>query len=160
MGKGETQKLVEGSSGAASTCAAQFCFLIGWLVVVVTKYPRKQVTGIKIGFDSWLQSSHVSFRTVARMSGGKKNPLTSGSQKTEKRHRTGSSYTLLGPYTLLSNTSSNTIKLYPLLLNPPMTSVLMTLHFPRDPPLNVSALGAVPVGKTKVQTPAEAEART
>lgn len=102
----------------------------------------------------------MSFRTGARMSEGKKTPLTSGSQKTEKRHRTWSSYTLLGPYTLPSNTSSNTIKLYPLLLNPPMTSVLMTLHFPRDPPLNVSALGAVPVGTTKSQTLAEAEART
>lgn len=36
-----------------------FRFLFVWLVVVVTKYPRKQVTGIKIGFDSWLQSSHA-----------------------------------------------------------------------------------------------------
>lgn len=36
-----------------------FRFLFVWLVVVVTKYPRQQVTGIKIGFDSWLQSSHA-----------------------------------------------------------------------------------------------------
>lgn len=139
---------------AAITCVAQFQVFVCLVGGGCNKVSKKTSHRHKDWF--WLLASEfscqgsVSFRTGARMSEGKKKPFTSGSHKTEKRHRTWSSYTLLGPYTLLSNTSSNTIKLYPLLLNPPMMLVLMTLLFPQRPTSERFCTGSCPCWDDKV----------
>lgn len=110
---------MEGSPDAASRCLAQFLFVV---VVVAAKYPKKkkkQGTGVKIGFDSWLQTSQSGALGVlglwqdGNMEGHGRKKGTYSKVAKELREDTGQGrYTLPEPSTLLSNIPSNPINCF------------------------------------------------